>query len=180
MQYREVIVKMKQHFFYREKHNKVMEGRNDLMTCWTQGFRKSLEKRVVTSSMSLALSENASTLVKHITVLSLVKPCPCIHNYLQISIMITRREIISISNVCQKKISISNVSVYIISISNHRMMIHGQGLTKLWDTSSSLSSCELCRRYYIISNVCVYIISISNKNNSVKTNYQIKIKWLFL
>jgi hypothetical protein len=50
--------------------------RNNLMAPWTSGFRRFLAKRLVTCSRSAALSENASTFVKHLTVLLLIKRCP--------------------------------------------------------------------------------------------------------
>ena len=47
-----------------------------LMAPWMCGFRKNLVKRLVTSSRSAARSENASTFVKHLTVLLLSNLCP--------------------------------------------------------------------------------------------------------
>lgn len=47
-----------------------------LMAPWTRGFRKNRAKRLVTSSMSAARSENASTFVKHLTVLLLSNRWP--------------------------------------------------------------------------------------------------------
>lgn len=46
------------------------------MAPWTRGLRKNLENRPVTSSRSTARSENASTFVRHLTVLLLSNPRP--------------------------------------------------------------------------------------------------------
>jgi hypothetical protein len=46
------------------------------MAPWTSGWRKFLAKTLVTSWRSAALSENASTFVRHLTVLLLIKRCP--------------------------------------------------------------------------------------------------------
>lgn len=45
--------------------------RDYLMAPWTRGFLKNLEKRAVTSSISLARSVNASTFVVHFAILLL-------------------------------------------------------------------------------------------------------------
>ena len=48
----------------------------NLMAPWTRGFRKNLENRLVTSSISDALRANASTFVRHLTVLLLTNRYP--------------------------------------------------------------------------------------------------------